>query len=162
MLLGIVSDTHGQSTYTREAVRMLAALEVSEVLHCGDVGGAELVRLFAPWRTHFVRGNVDDHAVEPLRQAVLAAGHVWHGALGQLQRDGCRIAFLHGDDERLLRRLIDDGQFDLVCHGHTHRSRIEQIGPTLVVNPGALYRATPHSVAVVRLPQREAEIVVVS
>lgn len=162
MLLGVVSDTHGHAAYTRQAVRMLEALQVDEVLHCGDVGGAELVALFVPFRTHFVRGNVDDCALRALSRAVEAAGHTWHGEVGQLERAGCRIAFLHGDDELRLRRLIDGAQFDLVCHGHTHRSRIEQVGRTLVLNPGALYRATPHSVAVVRLPQREAEIVVVS
>ena len=62
MLLGVVSDTHGQTDYTLDAVRMLESLEVDAVLHCGDVGSAEVVRLFKPWPTHFVLGNVDDAA----------------------------------------------------------------------------------------------------
>ena len=33
------------------------------------------------------------------------------------------------------------------------------VGETLVLNPGALYRANPHSIAVVELPSLEATIV---
>jgi predicted phosphodiesterase len=47
----------------------------------------------------------------------------------------------------------------LVCYGHTHVAAIEQRGPTLVVNPGALYRANPHSLAVIDLPELEALII---
>jgi Icc-related predicted phosphoesterase len=35
---------------------------------------------------------------------------------------------------------------------------IDRRGDTQVVNPGAIYRATPHSVAVVDLPSVEATI----
>jgi hypothetical protein len=37
----------------------------------------------------------------------------------------------------------------------------EHCGRTLVLNPGALYRATPHSIAVVELPTLRATIVTV-
>ena len=47
----------------------------------------------------------------------------------------------------------------LVCYGHTHVAAIDRHGETLVVNPGAIYRADPHSVAVVDLPAVEATIV---
>ncbi len=153
MLLGVVSDTHGHTTHTVKAIRMLESLAVDQVLHCGDIGSEEIVPLFAAWPTHFVLGNVDYERY--LRDAIVAEGQSYHGRFAELQLEGVSIALLHGDDELLLRNTIASGQFGLVCHGHTHKQRLEQIGPTLVLNPGALYRASQHSVAVVRLPQLE-------
>ena len=90
MRLGVVSDTHAQVEFARAAVRMLESLEVDEVLHCGDIGSEEIVPLFAPWKTHFVFGNVDyDHA--GLKRAIEQAGQTCHGSFGQLTLGGVRI-----------------------------------------------------------------------
>ncbi len=70
-----------------------------------------------------------------------------------------KIALLHGDDQKLLAKTIADGLHQLVCHGHTHVPRQEKIGHTLVLNPGALYRANPHTIAIVRLPELDVEII---
>jgi putative phosphoesterase len=154
MRIGVVSDTHGQTRSAREAVRLLEALDVELVLHCGDIGAPEIVRLFDCWTTHFVLGNVDGDA-GALERAAAEAGHVLHGAFGELELAGRRIALLHGDDERRLRQVIASDEYDLVCHGHTHVPRQERVGRTLVLNPGALHRATPHTLAVVELPGLE-------
>ena len=41
---------------------------------------------------------------------------------------------------------------DLLLHGHTHKRRLERVGRTLVLNPGALQRAHVKSLALVDLP----------
>jgi len=46
---------------------------------------------------------------------------------------------------------------DVLLHGHTHRRRAERVGRTLVVNPGALYRTTRRTLALLRLPACEVE-----
>ncbi len=157
MRIGVVSDTHGQVQFTRNAVRMLESLEVELVLHCGDIGSAAVVELFAPWPTHFVFGNVDDPRT--LREAIRAEGKTCHERFGQIELAGRRIAFLHGDDEALLNETAAGGEWDLVCHGHTHVARQLRQGRTLVLNPGAVYRANPHSIAMVELPKIEATVV---
>lgn len=158
MRIGVVSDTHGQETFTRDAVRMLAALDVEVVLHCGDIGSTAVVGMFAEWPTHFVFGNVDNDALR-LRSAIETAGQKCHDRFGRLQLAGRKIALLHGDDSARLRQTIEAGTWDLVCHGHTHVARNERRGPTLVLNPGAVYRANPHSIAYVDLKTMEAVIV---
>jgi hypothetical protein len=155
MLLGIVSDTHGHLASTREAVRMLESLEVELVIHCGDIGSPAIVELFAPWPTHFVLGNVDDQPAE-LRAAIQRAGQTDHGRFGELAIAELRIAFLHGDDGSRFQKTVRSGDYDLVCYGHTHQLEQHREGRTLVLNPGALYRAHPHSLAIVRLPELEA------
>jgi len=151
MQLGVVSDTHGHVGFTREAIRVLESFEVNEVLHCGDIGSPDVVALFSAWPTHFVLGNVDYDA-EPLRRAIADHRQHCHDRFGSLTREEVRIALLHGDDQAALDEAIYGGRFDLVCHGHTHVADTRTEGDTLVVNPGALYRASPHSLAVVELP----------
>ncbi len=160
MILGIVSDTHGHVEFTRAAVRVLQGFDVAQVIHCGDIGSSDIVGLFDRWPTHFVLGNVDAHP--PTWRAVIeGAGHIFHGRFGSLEMAGRRIAFLHGDDSRLLEETIAAGRHDLVCYGHTHLAEQHRHGDTLVVNPGALYRAERHSIAIARLPELEVTHVAV-
>ena len=66
---------------------------------------------------------------------------------------------LHSDDAKLFQSTIQSGRYDLVCYGHTHVAKREQIGKTLVLNPGALYRANPHSIAIVDLKTLDVNFV---
>lgn len=158
--IAVISDTHGHVNYTRAGVRMIEPFEVAAVLHCGDVGSASVVDLFAAWPTHFVHGNCDDPVA--LGEAVQAAGQTYHAAFGEMELAGARIALIHSDDERRFRAVCSSGDYDLVCYGHTHRAKQERRGKTLILNPGAMYRAEPHSFAIVELPVVEATIVPVS
>jgi putative phosphoesterase len=158
MRIGVVSDTHGHVELTRPAIRMLESLEVERVLHCGDIGSAAVVELFAAWPTDFVFGNCDGNRRE-LADAIAAAGQTCHGDFGEFVLKGKRIALLHSHDGLRFRQTLHSGAWDLVCYGHTHVASIDRYGPTLALNPGALYRAHPHSLAVVELPAIEATIV---
>ena len=158
MLLGVLSDTHGSTAHTLPAVRMLQALGVERVLHCGDIGSPEVVRLLADWPVDYVYGNCDHNRAQ-LRAAVEGQGQTWRGAFADLEVAGVRVALLHGDDTRRLREAVARGGYGLVCSGHTHVASIQRVGATLALNPGACYRANPPSVAVVELPAAEATIV---
>lgn len=160
MRIAVVSDTHGHVGYTKAAVGLIRQENVGAVLHCGDVGSEAVVGLFADWPTHFVLGNVDD--VEgPLPTVIRAAGQTCHDRFGSLRLDDVSIALLHSDDWLLFEETIESGKYDLVCYGHTHVAEQHRVGKTLVLNPGALYRATPHTFAVVDLPGLEVRHVVV-
>ena len=158
MRLGIISDTHGHVELTRPAVRMLESLEVDAVLHCGDIGSIEVVELFAKWPTHFVFGNCDD-GTAAFAAAIRKAGQTCHGMFGDLEFEGVRVALLHSHDRRKFRETIDGGEYRLVCYGHTHVAAVDRHGETLVVNPGAIYRADPHAIAFVDLPAIEVKII---
>ena len=158
MQIGVVADTHAHREFTMNAVRMLSSLDVKLVIHCGDVGNGEILKLLNAWPLHVVRGNVDRH--EDLETATQTLARcTYHGDCGELLLEDCRVAFLHGDDQSRLETTISSGQWDLVCHGHTHVARIEKIGSTLVLNPGAIYRAREHSIAIVDFRSLAATIV---
>jgi uncharacterized protein len=150
MLLGVVSDSHGRIPNTEAAVRMLDSLQVEAVVHCGDIGSLEIPPLFSSWPTHFVFGNVDYNKVE-LERAIAGQNLSCHGAFADLTLGGRRIAVIHSDDLKRFRQAIESGDYDLVCYGHTHLAEHHVEGRTLVLNPGALHRAKPPSLAVVDL-----------
>jgi putative phosphoesterase len=156
--LGIISDTHGHVELTRPAVRMLESLEVDEVLHCGDIGSMAVVELFANWPTHFVFGNCDENTAA-FAAAIERSGQKCHGLFGDLEFEGVKVALLHSHERSRFRQVIDGGLYHLVCYGHTHVAAIDRRGETVVLNPGAIYRANPHSIAVVDLPAMEASII---
>ena len=154
MLVAAVSDTHGHVRNTLDAVRLLEAFDVEAILHCGDIGSAAIPSLFDRWPSHFVFGNVDREEAE-LRRGIEEAGGTCHGRFGELNLGGRKIALLHGDDTRKLHATIASGDYDMVCCGHTHQRKEQRKGKTLVLNPGAIYRAHPHSVAIVDLETLE-------
>jgi len=157
MKIGILSDTHGSVRRTRVAAELMAAEQVEAVIHCGDVGAAavlvELAEIFDPLEVpvHAVLGNVD-HYDRSVSEFPNAAHIFMHGREAILDLGGLRIAVAHGDDSRGLDDLIDSGQYDLVCTGHTHKRKDEQAGSTRVVNPGAIYRADIPGFAILETP----------
>jgi len=158
MRIGVISDTHGHVENTLAAARMLQSLEIDVVLHCGDIGSPQIPRLLAEWPTHFVFGNCD-HDHDQLRSAIEQAGLTCDGRFGGLTLAGRRIALVHSDDAKLFRRVCTSGEYDLVCYGHTHLAEQHREGKTLILNPGALYRANPHTIATVDLATMEALII---
>ncbi|MGE3315476.1 MAG: metallophosphoesterase [Planctomycetaceae bacterium] len=159
MRIGIVSDTHGHLAFTRQAIEALRRHPVETVIHCGDIGGPDIVDLFDQWPTHFVFGNVDHYLEGALAKSITLAGQTCHGEFGSVELDGKRIAFLHSDDQFRFRSTIKSQEWDLVCYGHTHVAEHHVEGRTLVLNPGAIYRANPRSIAIVTLPELEIEFV---
>jgi uncharacterized protein len=158
MRIGVISDTHGHVTNTLAAARMLESLEVEAVLHCGDICSCEIPTLLAAWPAHYVFGNCD-HDHQDQRAAIEQAGKKCHGLFGDFELAGRRIALLHSHDARLFHQVCSSGEYDLVCYGHTHHAEQHRSGKTLILNPGALYRANPHSLAVVDLLKMDATIV---
>lgn len=152
--LGIVSDSHGRVESTRAAANLLQSFDVSEVIHCGDIGTPDVVRALSRWPTHYVFGNCDQE-LSALRSAIEAAKGICHERFGTLKVEGRSVAFLHGDDTQLMVETISSGEYDLVCHGHTHIAAQKQLDKTIVLNPGALFRARPLSIAVVEFPSIE-------
>lgn len=157
MKIGLLSDTHGNAARTLEAIRLLGQHSLSAVLHAGDIGSPEIIRMLDAWPVHLVMGNVDVWVEADLKSALLPHHH-WHGAAADIVIGERRIAMHHGHKPGPLAAAIASGEFHLVVTGHTHRAESRRAGKTLVVNPGALHRTSAPSVAVVDLFQLQATI----
>ncbi len=160
MRIGVISDTHGDVAHTRAAVEVFLDHQIERVLHCGDVGGDEVVSQFGRWPTHFVAGNCD--YADQLGQIVKANQQHWEGLFGDLSFAGKRIALLHSHQQHRFDAAIHSGDYDLVCYGHTHVAEHHVEGHTNVLNPGAMHRAHQYSVAIVDLPTMDVSHVPVA
>jgi uncharacterized protein len=160
MRIGIVSDTHSNYQTVEAVVKVLRKENVSCVLHCGDIEDAETVSLFEGLRTHFVYGNCDVNR-QALRDAIESSGGTIQEPFGDVDLAGRKLAWIHGDDKRLLRDLETSGAFDYVFYGHTHHAEEHWSGSTRVINPGALYRAQPRTFIVLDLDNGEVERIAV-
>jgi putative phosphoesterase len=160
MRIGILSDTHGRQRTTEAALDVLRERNITTVLHCGDIDDTNTVGLFRGFTAHFVFGNCDWDR-EGLRRAAEEIGATLHEPFGHLELGGVKIAFLHGDDGRLLRDVEQSGAFDFLFYGHTHHAEEHRTGPTRVVNPGALHRARPKTFVILDLASGVLESVAV-
>lgn len=144
--IGLLSDSHGEVARTRRAVDLLVARGANCLVHCGDFEDPRCLDALAGLNAHICFGNCDNPAdFEGYAQAL---GIVAHHPTGHITLGAATIAFMHGDDSEAFDLEIARG-VPWLFHGHTHDAtdRVEQ--KTRVVNPGALYRATRFSVALV-------------
>lgn len=155
MRLGIISDSHGQVQRVRGALALLDRAGVDAIIHCGDVGGIEVLEELAGWRCWFVWGNTD--WPRPQWQAeVEELGLPWPTGPLHLVLAGRRVAVYHGCEPGF-RRAIETGQHDYLLHGHSHRREDYRVGRTRVINPGALYRASVHTMALLDVAADEVQ-----
>lgn len=126
MLVGLISDTHGQ---LRPSVfDHLSGVEL--ILHAGDIGSSELLielEAIAPVRA--VWGNTDGFEVRARVPELV-----------ETELEGWRVVLVHGHQlgsprpDTLLEAHPDA---DVIVYGHTHRAAVDRVGGRLVVNPGA-------------------------
>jgi putative phosphoesterase len=159
MRIAILSDTHSRYGTIETALQLVERQRVELILHCGDIEDSEAVWLFPP-NTHFVFGNCDTERAS-IRQAVHGLGATLYEPFGKLEWHGVIVAWLHGDDRKLMRDLEHSGDLDYLFYGHTHVADERRTGPTRVINPGALHRARPKTFLVLDLESGATETVIV-
>ena len=149
MRIGILSDTHDQIARTGLAVRRLADEGAVVLIHCGDLTRPEIIDEFAVLKTYFVFGN-NDYDESGLRRAMNVVGGVCLERGGELTLAGKKIAVTHGDSNKELQRLTALNP-DYLFFGHSHFPADSREGTTRFINPGALYRASSYTVALLDL-----------
>ena len=160
LTVGLLSDTHIPYRLKCMPDAVFDALAEAElILHAGDVdvpGALEPLQAVAP--VHAVRGNI--HIQD------FSNGGAALPAVVELHLAGRRVVLTHGHqpglfgfslkvldviaqwlgladnsqtNQRIARRLAQlYPEADVIVFGHTHRAHVEQIGATLLVNPGAV------------------------
>lgn len=138
MKIAILSDTHNNCNGIEDALGKLAVMNIQCIIHCGDMTRGETAELFNNFCIHHVWGNGDldtlsiQFAIQECR-AGSSTGEVFTDII-----DGKRIAALHGHNATLLNTLAQNGHYDYIFHGHTHRMRDDVYGKTRIINPGAI------------------------
>jgi putative phosphoesterase len=136
-LIGVIADTHDRLPLVDKAVRQLNEEGVKLVLHAGDYIAPFVVPHFKPLKADLIGvfGNNDGDR-KLLRKRFSDLGAEIRGRFAEVATDGLRIGMVHGEEEELLRSLINVEGYDVIVHGHTHEAKTYRKGRTLVVNPG--------------------------
>jgi uncharacterized protein len=149
MKIGIMSDSHGRIEAVRSALVLMDSAGAEGIVHCGDVGGIEVLEEFAGRRCWFVWGNTD--APHPgWRAYAESVGLPWPDGPLQFELAGRKIGVFHGH-EYGFRSTVRRGGFDYLFYGHTHHRDDYRMGSMRVINPGALHRVAIKTVAVLDL-----------
>lgn len=138
MRIAIVSDTHNDIYAIEQFLTMLESEKIQTIIHCGDMTRSATVEAFVDFEVHHVWGNgdLDTFGLQFAVQGCLpgSTSTLTYSSILENQR----LIALHGHDRNLLQSLIESGSYDYVFHGHTHRQKMERVGKTIVINPGAL------------------------
>ena len=157
MRLGLLSDSHGRRDRVRQAVNVLDEAGAEAFVHCGDVGGAEVLEEFAGRRAWFVWGNMD--FVQPTWQAwVEGLALPWPDGTLELRLAGKHLAVFHGH-EPAFARALHAARHDYLLHGHSHRREDYRVGAMRVINPGGLHRVRVPTVALLDLGADTVEFI---
>jgi putative phosphoesterase len=160
MLIGILSDTHDQVLRTKEAVATMVAHGAQALIHCGDITIAEVVYECSIQPAFFVFGNCDFDRTG-LRLAIDRIGGTCLEQGGLISLGERRIAITHGHSDSEVRRLADL-EPEYLFFGHSHRTTDVQKGPTRWINPGALQRANPWTIALLNLATNHLSVLPIS
>jgi putative phosphoesterase len=137
MILGLMADTHDRLPFLDKAVARLNKAKVELVLHAGDFVAPFIIKHLKPLKADLVGvfGNNDGER-EGLKRKFAGLGYELRGRFAEMKADGLRIALLHGDQEELLKSLINSESHDVIVYGHTHETKKYRKGKTLIINPG--------------------------
>ncbi len=151
--IGLLSDSHGRAITTRNGVAALLDEGAELLVHLGDVGTVDVIDALAvnlpgtvrQIEAHLVFGNTDWDA-PALAEYAADLGIRVDDPIGRIHLPSGELVFCHGHMPGDLQQALAE-HVRYLCHGHTHRTMDIHQGPTRVINPGALFRATDYTVA---------------
>lgn len=143
MEIAILSDIH-DNVWALASV--LPGMQQSEVMICcGDLCSPFIVGLLAEGfkdrPIHIVFGNNDGDLFRITQNASKFPHVHLHGAFYEDEIGGKRIAVNHYPDIALGIAVAE--KYDVVCYGHNHAFKVEKLGNTLAINPGAVMGYDP-------------------
>jgi putative phosphoesterase len=153
VLIAVVSDTHGDTSYIEKALRKIDRAKAHMIIHLGDyIRDAEYMQRRFNGRVIYVKGNCDfgSDAKSELLETI----------------EGKNLFITHGhkyDVKHSLTRLMfkaEEVGADLVLFGHTHIAMCEQVKDRWFINPGSASeaRVDSESIAFITLGENNIEV----
>lgn len=140
MKIAVLSDIHDNIWNLEKILKWVKKEKCKAIIFCGDFCAPgtfkELAKTNIP--LHAIFGNVDA-AFQLVALALTEFKHVklygYKGEhFGEVELGKKKIAFCH--EPKFAAGLACLGEYNAVFYGHTHRTKVERIGKTLLANPG--------------------------
>ena len=159
-MLGIISDTHENEEGIKKAAVIFKEKNVEFAVHCGDIISPPMLEHFKGLKMKFVFGNNDGE-----KNGLIAKCREF--GFGEIKEEleftfkGKKFYAYHGTKREKLENAVKSNKYDYVLTGHTHIKRDEKIGKTRVINPGALFRIYPHTIALLDAENDKLEFIII-
>ena len=157
-MLGIISDTHENEEAIKKAVKIFKERNVEFVVHCGDIISPPMLEYFKGLKMKFVFGNNDGER-NGLNKKAQEYGFEEITDEKEFDYKNKKFYVYHGTNTNKLDSAIKSNKYDYCLTGHTHIKRNERIGRTRVINPGALFRIYPCTIALLDVEKDNLEFV---
>ncbi len=187
--IGLISDVHATPAPVKEALQLFKRHHVDFILCGGDIAGygAELdqtIELLIESGCSSIMGNHDEWFLEKNINNNQTTSIDYLSQLPasiELNQEHKKLYLIHsspsGSELKGIRLLDEFGNkiagefdywtnylnefdYDVLVIGHTHQTYAEQLGNTLVINPGST--KFNHSCAILHLPEMEVEFFALS
>ena len=145
-MIGIISDTHENEEAMKKAVALFKNKNVDFAVHCGDIVSPPVLEHFKGLKMKIVFGNNDGER-EGLKSICRKLGFEEIKDELKFEYKKKKFYVYHGTNKNKLDEAIKSNKYDYVLTGHTHMKRDEKIDKTRVINPGALFRIHPYTIA---------------
>jgi len=157
-MIGIISDTHENEEAIKKAVKIFKEKNVEFVVHCGDIISPPMLEYFKGLKMKFIFGNNDG---ERNGLNTKAKELDWEEIIDEKEfgYNGKKFYVYHGTDKEKLDSSIKSNKYDYVLTGHTHVKKDERIGKTRVINPGALFRIYPYTIALLDIKKNKLDFI---
>ena len=157
-MIGIISDTHENEEAIKKAVEIFKEKNVEFVVHCGDIISPPMLEYFKGLKMKFVFGN-NDGEKEGLSNMAKKFGFERITEEKKFEYKNKKFYVYHGTDKKKLDEAIKSNKYDYVLTGHTHLKKDEKINKTRVINPGALFRIYPYTIALLDVEEDAVEFI---
>ena len=157
-MMGIISDTHENEKAIEKAVEIFRQKNPEFVVHCGDIISPPMLEYFKDLKMKFVFGN-NDGEKNGLNNMAKKLGFEEITDEKEFEYKGKKFYVYHGTNSEKLDAAIKSNKYNYVLTGHTHIKKDEKTGNTRVINPGALFRIYPYTVAMLDVEKDELEFV---
>ena len=145
-MIGIISDTHENEEAIKKAVKIFKEKNVEFIVHCGDIISPPMLEHFKGLKMKFIFGNKDGER-NGLNTKAKQLGFDEIKDEKEFEHKKKKFYVYHGTRQEILDDAIKSNKYDYVLTGHTHVKKDEKIGKTRVINPGALFRIYPYTIA---------------
>ena len=157
-MIGIISDTHENEEAINKAVEIFKSKNVEFAVHCGDIISPPMLEHFQGLKMKFVFGNNDGERNGLIaRCKEMGFEEVTDEKTFIFKKKSFFV--YHGTNKEKLDAEIKSNKYNYVLTCHTHIKRDEKIGKTRVINPGALFRIYPKTVALLDVEKDKVKFI---
>ena len=178
--IGLISDVHATPEPLQEALSIFSREGVESLLCAGDIAGYgealdQTVELLISSGCRSIQGNHERWFLERRKDELTAVTrryleelpsvvemtvegkslYMVHASPPQSYKEGIRLLDLNGslinEERQRWTESLAGFEYDVLVVGHTHQVFAEQLGRTLVINPGST--KFNHSCAILTLPE---------